>query len=113
MALGNKAKRTGKCKCNNHKWSIFEVRETISCEAVITVRCLNCDSLWDTKSPNEEVIKAMNQKEIQWYKTVLDNRIQRERNHLDSIANKMAELEKDRNDTLFTIKKLEEKVNSI
>ena len=113
MALGNKAYRNGKCKCDNHKWSIFETRETISCEVVITVECRNCNSLWDTKSPNEEVISLMKPNEIEWYKKVLNNRAEREQKHLDSIAEKMAELEKDRNKTLSNIKKLRDKVEEL
>lgn len=49
-SFGNKATRTGKCSCDNPKWSDFELRITSSEELVITLSCANCGALWDTKS---------------------------------------------------------------
>lgn len=48
--FGRKADRTGRCKCDNPRWSVFELRETQRGEVVVTFHCASCNALWDTKS---------------------------------------------------------------
>ncbi|MCM1236470.1 MAG: hypothetical protein NC489_40845 [Ruminococcus flavefaciens] len=48
--FGRKADRTGRCKCDNHRWDVFEVRETQRGEVVVSFHCTSCGALWDTKS---------------------------------------------------------------
>lgn len=48
--FGRKPDRTKKCRCDNPRWNIWEIRETSRHELVITLECLNCHALWDTRS---------------------------------------------------------------
>lgn len=48
--FGRKADRTGRCKCDNPRWSVFELRETQRGEVVVSFDCASCGALWDTKS---------------------------------------------------------------
>jgi len=49
-SFGNKAVRTGKCKCDAPKWELFQLQTTINGELIISFDCKNCKAFWDTKS---------------------------------------------------------------
>ena len=48
--MGNKPQRTRKCTCDNPVWDVWEVRETVGHEVVVTLDCRSCKSMWDSRS---------------------------------------------------------------
>lgn len=113
MGFGSKAERNGKCKCDSQEWHIFEVRETRSHDAVITVSCSHCKSIWDTKAVSDYILSLMNDNQVQWYKSVLEDKVKAEKSHIDIINNQIEELQKERNKSCASLNKLQEKINSI
>lgn len=113
MGFGSKAERNGKCKCESRKWNIFELRETYSHEAVVTVSCTHCKALWDTRAVNDDILSLMTENQVQWYKKVLENKIETEIRHFESINKQIIELQ-DEKDKIYTkINKMKDRIKDI
>lgn len=99
MGFGSKAERNGKCKCYSQEWHIFEVRETKSHDAVVTI--------------NSDILSLMTDNQAQWYKRVLEDKVKGEKSHLDNVNRQIEELQKERNKSCAVINKLQEKIMTI
>lgn len=111
--MGCKATRTKKCNCDNHKWGIFELRETSSNEAVVTIWCQNCSSLWDTKSVDAIVLSLMKEKDIKWYIQVLKNRLDYQHKHLEDIDEQILKFEKEKSKVARNIEKINKQLGEL
>lgn len=92
--FGSKSERTKKCKCKNPLWSVFEFSiSKLKDNYTITLQCYNCNSLWDTKSMNDDIFIKLNENQKSAYLSVLNNQLQKEIKNVENKNLKIKELE--------------------